>query len=391
MSSNVPQLRFPEFEEEWEEKKLGEVFIEVNEKVGQRNLETYSITAGQGFVSQKEKFGRDISGQQNAKYTALQVNQFAYNKGNSKKYKYGCVYLNTTDKQIAVPNVFISFKLIDNEMSSVFYAKLFENHYLDKGLRQIISSSARMDGLLNVNKKYFFQLKIIVPTTPEQHKIAIFLTSVDEKLQALKKKKELLEQYKKGAMQKLFSQELRFKQDDGSAFPDWEEKKLGDIFDIKAGGDIDKSKVSDIKTGLYRYPIYSNSEKEKGLFGYSNSYSISEKCLTVTGRGRLGIAHARFENFYPIVRLLVLIPKIPANVVFYENIINQLNFAIESTGVPQLTSPQISSYKVHYPSFTEQEKIADFLSSIDGSIENVGKQIEASQEWKKGLLQKMFV
>jgi len=145
---NIPEIRFPEFNDEWVHKKMSDVFSEIRENIGSRNVETYSITAGVGFISQKKKFGKNISGKQNSKYILVKPNQFSYNKGYSKSYNYGCIYLNQECKEIAVPNVFISFELIDKEMSAIFFTKLFENHYLDRGLRRIIASTARMDGLL---------------------------------------------------------------------------------------------------------------------------------------------------------------------------------------------------------------------------------------------------
>lgn len=189
---------------EWENKKLGQIFTEINEAIGTRNIETYSISAGKGFISQKVKFGKDISGQQNEKYIVVNPEEFSYNKGNSKTYTYGCIYLNNTGKTIAVPNVFISFKLTDSRMNSNYFAKLFEHHYLDKGLRRIISSTARMDGLLNVNKKYFFDLKVPVPSANEQFKIGDFLSAIDEKINHCQKQIEKTEQWKKGLLQKMF-------------------------------------------------------------------------------------------------------------------------------------------------------------------------------------------
>ena len=188
----------------WEKKRLSEIFIEINETVGTRDIPTYSITAGVGFVSQNEKFGRNISGQQNKHYTVINEGQFSYNKGNSKTYTYGCIYVNDTGKRIAVPNVFISFEFIDQKMSSQFYSKLFESHYLDKGLRKIISSSARMDGLLNVNKNSFFQLSVPCPNYIEQQKIGHFLYSIDSKIFHIKKQIERAEVWKKGLMQQMF-------------------------------------------------------------------------------------------------------------------------------------------------------------------------------------------
>ena len=189
---------------DWSMSKMEEVFKEIKDKVGERNIETYSITAGEGFVSQKEKFGKDISGKQNDKYTVLGPGNFSYNKGNSKTYMYGCIYPNLTDRQIAVPNVFISFKLLDSSFNSSFFAKLFEDHYLDRQLRRIISSSARMDGLLNVSKRYFFQLKIPVPHPNEQQKIADFLTSLDDKIKLMERKLQQAERFKKGLLQQMF-------------------------------------------------------------------------------------------------------------------------------------------------------------------------------------------
>ena len=189
---------------EWEEVKFSDIFIEIKDKVGNKNIETYSITAGKGFVSQSEKFGRDISGSQNENYIVLGKNDFSYNKGNSKTYKFGCVYLNNTGQNIAVPNVFISFRAKKNNIAHNFYAKLFEHHYLDRYLRQLISSSARMDGLLNISKEGFFEIPLPFPPIPEQEKIAEFLTAIDEQIDHTTAQLTHTKQWKKGLLQQMF-------------------------------------------------------------------------------------------------------------------------------------------------------------------------------------------
>ena len=189
---------------EWEKVKFSDIFIEIKDKVGNKNIETYSITAGKGFVSQSEKFGRDISGSQNENYIVLGKNDFSYNKGNSKTYKFGCVYLNNTGQNIAVPNVFISFRAKKNNIAHNFYAKLFEHHYLDRYLRQLISSSARMDGLLNISKEGFFEIPLPFPPTPEQEKIAEFLTAIDERIDHTTAQLTQTKQWKKGLLQQMF-------------------------------------------------------------------------------------------------------------------------------------------------------------------------------------------
>ena len=189
---------------EWEKRKVSDLFIEIKEKVLNQNIETYSITAGKGFVSQAEKFGRNISGMQNSNYIVLQPNDFSYNKGNSKTFKYGCVYLNEFDHPIAVPNVFISFRAKKNNIAHNFYAKLFEHHYLDRYLRQLISSSARMDGLLNISKEGFFEIPLPFPPIPEQEKIAEFLAAIDERIDHTTAQLTHTKQWKKGLLQQMF-------------------------------------------------------------------------------------------------------------------------------------------------------------------------------------------
>ena len=172
---------------------------------------------------------------------------------------------------------------------------------------------------------------------------------------------------------------------------EWEEKKLWEIFQINAWWDIDNNHVSNIKTNVFKYPIFANAEKNKWFYWYSDIYKIDEGILTVAWRGvNLWIAHARNEKFYPIVRLLTLKPKIKSDVHFFEYQINNLNFFIESTWVPQLTWPQISIYKTFFPSLPEQQKIALFLSNVDEKIEKIKEKKKSLEEYKKWVMQKIF-
>ena len=162
------------------------------------------------------------------------------------------------------------------------------------------------------------------------------------------------------------------------------------MFEIKAGGDIDNKKLSKNKNEQYKYPVYANALQNNGLYGYSDIYKISGETITVTGRGDVGHAIARKENYYPIVRLLILKPIVKQDVDFWANAINNTRIFVESTGVPQLTAPQLAKIKIYYPSLHEQEKIASFLTLIDKKIEKQKELIEFLKKYKRGLLSQIF-
>jgi type I restriction enzyme S subunit len=233
---NTPRLRFPEFKGAWNVPTLGEISDRIVKKVGTQSLETISISAGIGFVLQAKKFSRDISGEQYKNYIVLNKGDFSYNKGNSKKFPQGCVYKLTNFDRVAAPNVFFSFKFKSDYICD-FYQGYFENNFHGEQLKKFITSGARSNGLLNISADDFFSIKLPTPAdAKEQKKIAAFLKAVDAKIAAEQQRQALLQRYKKGVMQKLFTQTLRFTQDDGTPFPDWEEKRLGEIAKVFSGG-----------------------------------------------------------------------------------------------------------------------------------------------------------
>jgi type I restriction enzyme S subunit len=204
----TPKLRFPEFREkaEWKAKPLGEMCDRIAEKVGDTLLTPVSISAGKGFVSQVEKFGRDISGDQYKNYIWLRKGDFAYNKGNSKSYPQGCVRRLKEFDQAAAPSAFVSFRLHDGYVPE-FFEGLFEKNTHGRQLIKFITSSARSDGLLNISPDEFFSVNLLIPQEPaEQQKIAECLNSLDGLIAAEERKLEALKAHKKGLMQQLFPQ-----------------------------------------------------------------------------------------------------------------------------------------------------------------------------------------
>ncbi|MCH7574675.1 MAG: restriction endonuclease subunit S [Candidatus Marinimicrobia bacterium] len=204
------KVRFPGFTEPWKEVRLGEIFEEIRDKVGETGLTPFSISAGIGFVSQMEKWGRDIAGDQHVNYTRLRPMDFSYNKGNSKRYRFGCVYVSHLDSDIAVPSVFISFRP-RQELSTHFYEQYFLGDYHGHDLKRYITSGARSDGLLNLNKTDFFKILVPLPPLKEQRAIGEKLSVAGHEIESLENSRRLLEKQKKGLMQQLLTGKTRVK------------------------------------------------------------------------------------------------------------------------------------------------------------------------------------
>ena len=243
---------------------------------------------------------------------------------------------------------------IDNSFLKAFYAVV--RWY---GLEGSTISRLYND---NINKTVIY-----IPNSKEQQLIGARFQLIDSLITLHQRKCEQLKTLKKFLLQKMFPEngnekpELRF-----AGFTDaWEQRKIGDIATvIVAGGDIDKYLILD----RGRYPVIANALTNDGIVGYYNDvYRIKAPAVTITGRGDVGHAKARIVNFTPVVRLLAL--RSSHDVFYLENAINKLKITIESTGVPQLTVPQLTRYKVSFPkSLNEENKIGTILRKLDTSI-----------------------
>ena len=168
--------------------------------------------------------------------------------------------------------------------------------------------------------------------------------------------------------------------------------RIKDIFDLSAGGDVNKEHFSAYKTSEYRYPIYSNSLENHGLYGYTSSPKYSADSVTITGRGSVGHAEYREDEFDAIIRLLVLKPK-SSNVCaqFVADYINNcVDFSLESTGVPQLTAPQIMNVELELPQYDEQKEVTTVLADVSSLIDMLGKQISKKKAIKQGTMQELL-
>jgi type I restriction enzyme S subunit len=204
--------RFPEFKgQKWQKVQLGEVFERVVRRVTPDVEHVLSITARVGFVTQQSKFSKIIAGNTLERYILLRRGEFAYNKGNSKSYKQGCIYKLDSYDEAAVPQVYICFGAKTRDVDSEFYRYYFEAGLLNSQLMGIINSGVRNDGLLNMDPDNFFKLHIHVPPVKEQKQIADVFRVVDRELALLEREADALRDQKRGLMQKLLTGKVRVK------------------------------------------------------------------------------------------------------------------------------------------------------------------------------------
>lgn len=408
----APKLRFKQFEGDWKLVKLGEISIPVTEKVGQKQLTPVSISAGIGFVPQAEKFGRDISGEQYKNYIVVRDGEFVFNKGNSKTFPEGAIYLLEGWGEVAAPNVFISFKLKKGSINE-FFKYVFEKNTHGKELRPHITSGARSNGLLNISKETFFNIELPSTSEEEQTHIAACLSSLDAVISAHQSKLEALRQHKRGLMGQLFPQEgetvprLRFPEFAESGA--WEEKKLGELLKSRPDYGLNAPAVpfsKDLPTYLRITDI-----SEDGKFIQDRKVSVvgeitengflgeNEIVLARTGAS-VGKSYLYDYKDGPLVFAGFLIRIRPnperLNSVFLINYFSTemywdwVSANSARSGQPGINSNEYASFSISLPSLSEQQRIAGCLSSLDELISAQQEKISELAKFKRSLMQGLF-
>ena len=401
----VPKLRFPEFgtSEGWKKYKLRELADRITKKVGGNKLVTLSISAGIGFVSQAEKFSRDISGKQYCNYIYLKKGEFSYNKGNSKTFPQGCIYELKEYDEAAVPNAFISFRFKENLVPS-FYQGYFDSNFHGKQLVRFITSGARSDGLLNISPTDFFSIVLPTPVKKEeQQKIADCLSSIDDLIDAEIRKLRALEKYKKGLMQKLFPAEgktlpeWRFPEFQGCG--EWKSKSMGKACKLFSGGTPDTSKKKFYGGTI---PFIRSAEINKSsteLFiteeGFKNSSAKMVKkgdiLIALYGANSGEVALSKIDG--AINQAILCLRHETNNAFVYHYFTHMKNRIISKYiqgGQGNLSGQIIKSVNLYFPKTEEQQKVADCLSEIDTMITEQSNRLEQLKTHKKGLMQGLF-
>lgn len=270
-----------------------------------------------------------------------------------------------------------------------------------KEVHKFNATSSQPNVLVGSLRKFTIHL----PTLPEQKKIADFLTAIDEKINQLSQKKALLERYKKGVMQKIFKQEIRFRDEEGKAFGAWEEKRLKELVKLFIVPMRDKPKNLTGDIPWCRIEDFDGKYLTKSKSGQGVSYSTVEEMnlkiypvgtLLVSCSANLGKCAITRKEIITNQTFIGLLPKINSlNVNFFYYVMTRsahiLNRLSSGTTISYLSRREFENFQILCPCIIEQKKIADFLSIIDDRIKQATTQLEQTQQYKKGLLQQLFV
>lgn len=402
-----PVIRFPEFTDHWNNTKLSELLKEAkkrNTDLKYTKDEVFSVSGEMGIVNQIEHLGRSYAGVSVHQYHVVEVGDIVYTKSPLKANPYGIIKQNKKKAGI-VSTLYAVYNVKEENAHGEFiehYFSLDEN--TNRYLRPLVKKGAKND--MKISNAYVLHDKIFVPSVAEQKKITLFLNTLDKKIEQLKQKKSLLEEYKKGIMQKIFSQELRFKDENGKEFPKWERKKLGNLGECFIGltyspNDVVESngtlvlRSSNVQNGRLAFEdnvfvdtviSEKNYVKENDILicARNGSKSLIGKCALIS-KEHEGYAFGAFMSIYRSNFNKFIYHLFQTDLFF-----SQINEHLGAT-INQVTTKSLNSFSFNFPCEEEQEKVANFLSTIDNKITRTQTQIEQTQLYKKGLLQNMFV
>lgn len=374
---NVPKLRFKGFEDEWKSLSIGNT---LKIKHGKDQKKIISENGIYPILGTGGEIGR--------------TNTPIYSKESVLIGRKG-----TIDKPFYMNSPFWTVDtLFYSEILDGFYAKLLFYSFQRINWKKYSEAS----GVPSLSASTIENIKYNIPKLEEQTKIANFLSNVDNIIEEQEGKVKDLEQYKKGMMQKIFKQEVRFRDENGGEYPEWEDKKLKNICSINQGLQIAISdRFTEYKEGRYFYItnefLKSDSDKKYYIENPTQNVICDEADILMTRTGNTGkvvrnVSGAFHNNFFKVNYNR---NKIFGDFMYYFLTSNKIQRTIMrlagSSTIPDLNHNDFYNIKIKIPCIEEQTKIANFLSNIDNIIEEEKKKLEDLKLWKKGLLQQMFV
>ncbi|MCT3505478.1 restriction endonuclease subunit S [Lactobacillus delbrueckii subsp. bulgaricus] len=382
----------------WEQCKLGDVCEEVSGNNGNvKGLPILTISAANGWMNQKDRFSQVIAGNELKKYTLLKKGHLAYNHGNSKQAKYGTVFVQNLYDQALVPRVYHSFKM-KTENNPYYVEYYFATKKLDRELARLVTSGARMDGLLNINKKDFFKIKFEVPTPVEQSLIGTILQKLDQTITLHEEKKRQLERLKSALLQKMFADKSGYPPVRFEGFSDkWEQVKYGEIFQRRSKMGVSTPTLpsveyDDINPGM---GTLNKEPKSKGISKRGIYFNPGD---VLFGKLRPYLKNWLFACFEGVaVGDFWVLTSSKIDHGFTYSLIQTPGFqyiANLSSGskMPRSDWGLVSNARTFIPiNHLEQERISSVLFGLDHAITLYEHKLEILNKIKSFLLQNMFI
>lgn len=400
-NANNPRLRFPSFKEDWNKVQLKEILKEHKSRNSKSEFdEVFSVAKEKGVINQIEHLGRSYASDNITNYKVVFPNDVVYTKSPTAGFPFGIIKQNKMERTGVASVLYAVFKPQNQYLGLLldYYFSLPVNTY--NYLVPLVHKGAK--NTMNIGNEDFLNgSKINFPTDVlEQQKIANFLITIDKRIEQLIEKKELLELYKKGITQKIFSQEIRFKDNNGNDFPEWDfrfgNKMFEPISNKTHNSDLPILAISQEYGAVPREMInYKISVSDKSIDSYKvvdvGDFIISLRSF------QGGIEYSNYKGICSPA-YIILRSKVSINDYFYKtyfktnNYIQELCRKLEGIRDGKMISYKyFSEIKLPYPSINEQEKISYFLTDIDKQIKLLTSQLKQTKKFKKGLLQKMFV
>lgn len=395
---STPKLRFPEFSQDWEEKKLGIFIEEHRDKSSTQDQHEVLTSARSGLIRQREYYDNQrIADRENTGFNIIPPGYITYrSRSDDRRFFFNQNNLGVTG---IISIYYPVFKIVGGD-SKFFIELLAKNiEYIGKysvGTSQTVLSLSELK-----------RVKLPLPSPAEQKKIAFFLSAVDSKLVAMRNKRAMLSRYKTGLMQQLFGQKRRFTRSDGAAFPAWEEKTLGSFVEFSKGKGISKSDISaNGITPCIRYGELYTSYDEiiDDVVSYTNERietlvlsKANDLIIPSSGESAIEIAKASCVNISGVALggdiNILRGDFVGAFFAHYLNHVKRFEIArlAQGNSVVHLYGDQLKKLVVNLPHSDEQRKIANILSAVDTKVRAVADQITKMEAFKRGLLQQMFV
>ena len=376
-----PKLRFPGFDEPYRSAQLGDIAALVNRTDPKSNAPIMMLSAGKGFIMQSEKYSRDNAGQSLKKYILLKKGELAYNHGASKAKQYGCCY-ELTEDEARIPYVYHCFKVSGTEHTP-YVATALNNPKMDRQLKRLVSSSVRMDGLLNISFDDYMSVILRLPSLKEQTHIAVFLKKLDERITAQEKLVESLKKYKRGAIAHILSGKSKA----FSSASSWMQKNLGDLCsEFRSGRNISSTLIHE--TG--DYPVYGGN----GIRGYCDRYSHEGEYVVIGRQGALcgNVRIIQGQNYLSEHAIAVRAnADNDTGFLLYLLGFMKLGQYSDQGAQPGLAVNKLLRLKCTVPDKKTQSKIASVLLRLDSQLSNQEKMLSILINQRKAFLQQLFI